>query len=234
MENPPRIVLVDIEKSVGKAPVQTSFHLPSHVGRNEWLYILLEQGSHEPSPAEYLAPFHRDPTQRIAAVKVSPFDYLVFRLEELLKLVEGHEGHDIPWDEWNDHVFPPSFSQRTLTPPRVWISGSRLFSVTSTMEYGPDAQMEVYDFSIQGHAKYLRANAGAEGLKCLLPTGAVARVPWTFDEIVDADGCHDSIMFFGVSALPFFGLRLGYMIHDVAQFPRGSGARGGVLHIWTF
>jgi len=152
MENPPRIVLVDTEKSVGEAPVQTPFHLPSHFDGIEWLHILLERGSHEPSPAEYLAPFHRDPTQRIAAVKVSPFGYLVFRLEELLKLVEGHEGHDIPWDEWNDHVFLPSFPQRTFTLFRVWISGSRLFSVTSTMEYGLDAQMEVYDFSIQGHA----------------------------------------------------------------------------------
>jgi len=238
-DKPPCIALVDTKKDVEKAPVQTLFHLPSHFRGIEDPPVLLERGAHQPSPAEYLAPFHRDPTQRIVALNVpSPFGYLVFRLEALLDLVEGHEGRDIPWDEWKNHVAFLSLPQSNIVG--AWVSGSRLFSVTST-GYSPDARMEVYDFTVQGRAKYLseQTNADLGGVRHLSPTRVVV-VPWAVDKLLDTNGCHDSIAFFGVSVLlSFFGMRLNSTVHVASQIPDDSTedeseTRGGVLHIWRF
>ena len=78
----PYIVLINTEKDLGGAPVQTSFHLPPYF-RGFDPPLLLEQGMHEPSPAECLAPFHQDHTQRIAMLSM-PSEKFVFPVGALL------------------------------------------------------------------------------------------------------------------------------------------------------
>jgi len=63
----PCIVLIDTENVAGGTPVQTLFHLSPHFGDFGHPPHLLERGAYKPSPAEYLAPFHQDPAQRIVA-----------------------------------------------------------------------------------------------------------------------------------------------------------------------
>jgi len=229
----PYIALMDTEKAV-----QTLFYLPSHFCCIEHPSILLERGVHKPSPAEYLAPFHQDPTQRIVVLDMpfSSVGYLVFRLEELLRRVEGREGCEIEWDEWKDCVAIPTIPQPDRA--RVWVSGSRLFSVTPTSRYEPDARMEVYDFTMNGRARYLseEINADIGGVRYLLPTEAGASLQWKAEGLIDANGGHDSAVFMRVSDLLFsWAMRLNDMSQFAPQIPDDdSETEKGVLHIWNF
>jgi len=102
----------------------------------------LNRGVYKISPAERLAPFYRGPTRRIAAFSMPRSSgYLVFLVETLVELAEGCE---IGWEEWKKYVVIPPIHQPDLV--NICVSGYRLFCVTSP-EYGPDADMEVYDFS---------------------------------------------------------------------------------------
>jgi hypothetical protein len=89
--------------------------------------FISERGMHNPSPAESLAPFHQDPAQRIIALhfKFHP-RYLVLRVGTLLQLFKNHEGTEIGWDEWKDHLVFPSCSSDTLATRSVQVSGCRL------------------------------------------------------------------------------------------------------------
>jgi hypothetical protein len=98
-------VVVDTEKVMGGASMRTTFHLSPHLHELEHPILLLEGGVHKPSPAETLAPFYQDPAQRIGALLLSfSLGGLVFQVGGLLELLESHEGSEIGWDEWKDHV----------------------------------------------------------------------------------------------------------------------------------
>ena len=199
---PLSLVLIDTEKVTERIPKQTAFLLPPCIGDAQRMYILLERGMHEPSPGESLAPFHQDPSQRIAVLDIEfASRYLLVRVGVLLEL--GNRGvSEVGWDEWKNWVVIPS---PHLGPPMprsdVWVSGSRLFSVYRSGS-GPCAQMEVYDFSVQGRAKYLSNSVDERfgGVRYLMPASeAGVRVqPWGEDTLKMCGG-HDSLLFPTVS-----------------------------------
>jgi len=194
------VVLMDTEKGTGGTPAQMTFHLPTCFRDFADPYLLLDRGTHKPTSAECLAPFHQDHTQRIAALFI-PYSigYLVFSVEALLRLAGVHEGCEIGWDEWKKHVVIPSVSEEGLLD--ACISGCRLFCITNRggLDY-PDTGMEVYDFSIQGRAKYLseQTNAYLGGVGQLASTGVVAQLP---REPFDMGGSCGNVVFIDVSVL---------------------------------
>lgn len=183
---------------MGGTPTETVFHLSPH-STSGCPSLLLERGVHKPSPAESLAPFHHDPSQRIVVLhRQPPSHHLVLRIGALLELLGSHEGSEVGWDEWNSHVVALSTTVGLREHIRVWVSGCRLFSLNST---NPDlgAQMEVHDFSMRGRVNYL-SKQDDEGLavRYLQSTGVRARVK--LGHVINAHSGHDSIAFFGVSA----------------------------------
>jgi len=174
-DKPPFFVLVDTEKVVGEAPMRTTFHLSPHLHQLEQPSLLLERGVHEPSPAESFAPFYQDPTQRIAALFL-PFSlyFIVFRVGALLELLKNHEGSEIGWDEWKELVVSSPIDHDQPSVLDTWVSGCRLFCIF----HGLDAEMILYDFSIQRRANHLSEQVDEDlgGVRYMLPTDASAQV----------------------------------------------------------
>ena len=192
----PSMVVTDTGKTVRGAAMQTFFHLPLHFSGAGRLSFLLERGVHKPSPAETLAPFYQDPSQRIVTLVVSHGVYYpVFQVGALLELLESREGSEIGWDEWKGRVVIPSIGEEHA---RIWVSGCRLFRVIST-DYGRTGQMKVYDFSMRGRATYRseRVDKYLGTVKCLSPAGVSAQVPR--DGAYFARASHDSTVFSIVS-----------------------------------
>ena len=191
-------MLVDTEKNAGGAPVQTSFHLPDYYHRFQHPCLLLEWGMHKPSPAECLAPFYQDRTQRIVVLS-APYGCFVFPVEPLLRLAEGRKGCKIGWDEWKPRVAV------TISKPRLdlylIVSGCQLFCMTSA-GLNPDVEVEMYDFSMQGHTKYLRERVSTD-LRYLASTGTNAGFPFHAEKLVGVSGGHDSVAFYKAS-VPLF------------------------------
>lgn len=194
---PPCLVLINTEGG-GETPMQTTFHLPPQF---DWFQLLSEQGVLEPSPEESLAPFCPDPAQRIVILQVHPVKYyLAVSVGALLEL-GSCGGTEMGWDEWRSHVVVPRlFSYETGL---LWVSGCRLFSICPT-ESSPDGQMQVYDFSKRGRARYLskEADQSSGALRCLSPTPAQATIP--YDTLLESCSGHDSIIF------PHVSLTLSY------------------------
>lgn len=185
--------------------MQTSFHLSPYFRNSGHLYPLLERGAHKPSPAESLAPFYKDPAQRIVALSMTYANcYLVFQAEALLRLAEDRKGCEIEWDEWKRIVLIPFI--RELHPVNIWVSGSQLLCITSEEFIPPEAEIEVYDFSIRGRKDCLtkRTNRDLGGVRYLKSTGIHAQYPWDVNGLIDSSSSHDSILFFRVSVLLFF------------------------------
>ena len=193
---PLSLVVMDTRKIVRGVPTKTFFHLPRFFSRKRRLPFLLERGMHKPSLAEALAPFHQDPAQRIVALAVPCSGYhLVFQVGVLLEFLQSREGSEIGWDEWKSRVAIPPIARKPIS---IWVSGCRLFCVSPT---GGDqgAQMEVYDFSMQGRAKYPsgRIDKTFGGVRYLASTGVKIRVPC--DGLIDACSSHESTVFSHVS-----------------------------------
>lgn len=226
---------MDTGKDVEGAPMRTLFHLSSHLANSGFLYLQLEWGTHKPSPVESLAPFHQDPTQRIIALGTQySWTYLVFRVGTLLKLLESREGTEIVWDEWKSHVFTPSINLADLTLLNIRILGCRLFVVCwNISSSGP--QLEVYDFSIQGCAKYRtqRVSVGLSGveLKYLASTGA--RVQIHRDGLMTVLSGHDGLLFSHVSVSAPHSLRVR-LNQALLVIPQQLDGDQRVLHVWTF
>lgn len=202
---PPSLLLVDTEKIVGGAPVKTIFHLSAHFYPES--YLLQVRGMHNPSPAESLAPFYRDPTQRIAALPLRrSLGFLVFRVGALLELTESHEGSKIQWDEWKGCVVMPSIDVDPEDILGAWVFGCRLFYIISTGS-SLGAEMKVFDFSIQGRANYLseQVNAGLGGIRCLSPIDAGAQV--SRFRLLYANGNNDGVILTYVSVTLSCALR---------------------------
>jgi len=214
---PQSLVVLDTRKSVGGFPLKTLFHFPSFGGNFAYPPLLLEHGAHKPSPEESQAPFYRDPAQRIVALCLGRYDGTpIFRIGALLELLEDREGSEIEWDDWKSHVVIPSLDPDCESPPCIWVSGCRLFSVDSV-----DAQMEVYDSSMQGCMEYLSDEASYElgGLRHLSSTGTEVRVPRGGDGLVGGNNGHDGVIF-------------PYLPDSSDDFEFGQLRL--TLHIWTF
>lgn len=195
----PSLALVDTENHVGKTPIQTYLYLSPHFTYFTPQHVILERGVHKPSPAESLAPFHQDPTQRIIALRIADPPYiLVLRMGPLLKLLNGREGTEIPWDQCKDLVVVPSLCHGFPVPRGIKVSGCRLFYVYPALE---GYQMEVYDFSLQGRAKYLskRTIEGLGKVSHLSSTGARIRL----GEFYELQTCHENIISSNVSPIVF-------------------------------
>ena len=223
-------MLLDTEKDVGGAPVQTSFQLSAHFRGREQPSILLERGMHKPSTAECRTPFYPDRSQRIVALSMlQTCTCLVFSVEALLRLAEGHEGYKIGWDGWKNHVVIPSLPEVCFVG--VCISGCRLFS---TFSFGDrtGTEMEVYDLSIHGRAKYLseEIHEGLGEVRFLAPTAALGKLPW---DSIDVDGGHDSVVFMDVSVPLSYAMRSSDLLHSGVQTTEDS-VEGMVARICAF
>ena len=195
---PPSLVMMDTLVFVGGPPIRTSCRFSDFFKPFGAPYLLLERGAHKPTPAESSAPFHRDPTQRIAVLCFqSAQNHLVLLLGDLLKLLKSREGSDIGWNEWKTHVI--------MISPKVChknplVSGCRLFFTYPTHN-NPGLQMKVYDFSMQGRARYLCEwpSEELEIEKHMTTTEAKAQIPWTW--VRETYVAHDSIIFTHVSVI---------------------------------
>lgn len=189
---PPYLIMMDTLEFAGGPPIRTSFRFSDrfkHVGAP---YLLLERGAHKPTPAESSASFHRDPTQRIAVLCFhSDSNPLVLLLGDLLKLLKSCEGSDIGWNEWKTHVIALSTK---VFHRNILVSGCRLFFIYST-PHNPGFQMKVYDFSVQGRARYLSEwpNEDFDVGKHITTTEAKVRIPWAW--VSGTHAGHDSIIF---------------------------------------
>lgn len=198
---PPSLALMDTRKDTGGVPLQTLFHLSPYF-RDGLLSLLMERGAHEPSPEEFVAPFYRDPSQRIIALDL-PYTrcYPVVRVGSLLELLEDHEGSEVGWDEWKSRLILPSIYYRKLG--LAWVSGSRLFVLQLEKNDPPTSRIVSYDFSVQGCAKHLseETNADLGGVKYLSPAAMSKSIP--YDTMLGTFGAHDSFIFSYVSVTVF-------------------------------
>ena len=203
---PPSLVVIDTRKNGGGAPIQTFFHFPLSFTIIEYLKLIFERGVHEPSSADALAPFYQDPAHRlIALAEPHTFRYLIFQVGALLKFLENGEGSNIGWDEWKGCVAIPSIDH-DMRFARIWMSGCRLFCISLT-GHNQGAQMEVYDFSMQGRAKYLseRVNNTLGGVRYLSSKGVRTRA--SCDEMLAASGSHEGTRLLHVSIRVLGSLR---------------------------
>ncbi|KAF9649098.1 hypothetical protein BDM02DRAFT_1994345 [Thelephora ganbajun] len=221
---PPSIMVMDTGKDAGGGggvPVQMLFHLSPYFHNFRYPCLLFERGAHKPPPAEDLAPFHHDPTQRIVAlVMPQSFGYPLFRVGAFLKLLEGREGGEIEWDEWKTHVVIPSVNRGDQSDLiDIWVSGCRLLTITSA-NHSPDVQMGVYDFSMQGRAKYQSGQGSVNlgGVRYLIPIEAKVRLPLETGGSLSAYGGNDSVVFF----------------HMPGASTEDDSVGKSVLQIWTF
>jgi hypothetical protein len=232
-----RVVLMNTEKDMGGVPAQTSFQLSPYFDAIGYPSLLLERGAHKPSPGERLAPFHQDPTQRIAVLCVSRSPgSLIFSVETLVQLSEGHEGCEIGWDEWKKHVVAPSIRISGLTG--AWVSGCRLFFINSVGD-DPNARMVMYDFSKKGRVEHLSEedHPDLDGVRCLSFAGSNQQLPWDFDELMYINGGGDSVVFPCVSVLHLsLTTRLNEALRVTGQVPNDQPqvGLGDALHVWTF
>ena len=209
--------------------MQTSFQLPAYFCGREQPSILLERGMHKPSTAECRTPFYPDRSQRIVALSMlETYTCLAFSVEALLRLAEGREGYKIGWDGWKNHVVIPSLPDAFFVG--VCISGCRLFSTVSSGDR-TGTEMEVYDLSMHGRAKYLNEEFDADlgEVRFLAPTGACRKLPW---DSIDVDGGHDSVVFLDVSVPLSYVMRSSDVLHSGVQTSENS--REIVARICTF
>ena len=109
---------------------------------------------HELSIEESLAPFYPDPAQRVVMLDThGDIRYLAVSVGALLEF-KSRGGAKIGWDEWKSRVVVPRLEASGHRILDLWVSGCRLFHIFST-ESSPDGQMQVFDLSVRGLARYL-------------------------------------------------------------------------------
>lgn len=201
----PSLVLMNTEKIVHGRPMQTFFHLTHYSSLAHHTSLLLEAGGHKPFPEHSPVPFYGDPTQRIIVLDIHyGLYYVVIPVGALLELLKSREGSTIGWDEWKSCVFIPSVGPehppRTLEEPNhVWVSGCWLFFISGG-RFGKPFDVQVYNFSMRGCAKYRRgpADGGLEGVKYLMSTGVTTQVPSGYG-LLDTRSGYYGVVFYDVS-----------------------------------
>ena len=84
-------------------------------------------------------------------------------------------GSEISWDDWKSCVVIPFINLNKLTHSEVRVYRSRLFSIYQR-DSGSYVE-RVYDFSVQGRAKYLSEGVGFDGFRYSSSTGTEVRIP---------------------------------------------------------
>ena len=188
----PRLLLLDAERMSSGVPVQTWFYGPTSFRR--WVWIA-EAGGYQPSPQDtMIALFYPDPSQRILALSLDIKDgFLVMKVETLLRLARERAGGKIQWREWNPYLFETFLEQRPypLGFKRSWVSGSRLFRVTVSLD-DYSCYLYVYDFSARGRMKHFMRAGGCN--KVMHSSVTEIRFPWKAAEIYDVSFGHDSVV----------------------------------------
>ena len=201
---PPSLVLFDTE-DVGGPPIQTTFLFSPQFVYPGGPYLHLERGVHELSIEESQAPFYPDPAQRIVMLDMQDdIRYLVVSVGALLEF-KSRGASEIGWDEWKSRVVVPRLISGYWIQD-AWVSGCRLFC-TFFAESSPDKQMQVFDFSARGHARYLceEVDQSLSGLRYISPTLAQARIPWNLAELHNVQ---DGIVLTCVSLVVLFFSRI--------------------------
>ena len=238
-DEPASLALIDAVGDVEGTFMQTVFLLPPCVGDFQTIHLLLEQGAYEPSPAESLAPFHQDPSQRIVVLYIELAKYyLILRVGALLEFGDSR-GSEIGWDRWKSCVAIPLIGIDQPMYSDVWVSGCRLFSVYQ-WDLNSPVYVEVYDLSVQGRARHLSSWVNEEfgGLKYLSSTGTNVRIPLE-GQLQPSSGGHDSLLFpiVSVIALCFIlGVELieTLFVADQWVFVEDRDEHQYSLHIWAF
>ena len=124
------------------------------------------------------------------------------KTEALLRLAQEHGGEALEWEQWNAHRIEVQTGYFTA----LWISGSRLFC--TPLQAANVEVMDVYDFSVQASARYLKLpiNGGGAGRRLMRPSVQGHRLPWEVPEVYFVDGGHDSIVLLSVNAPCFINL----------------------------
>lgn len=176
--------------------MQTWFYGPTSFQRWAWI---VEAGGHMPSPQEILtAPFYPDPSQRIIAMSLNIYDgFLVMKVETLLRLARERAGGKIQWQEWSPYLIQPYLKWRSypLSFLRSWVSGFRLFRVSTLRGDGP-CRLYVYDFSARGRMKHFEWIGGSH--KVMFPSVKKRRLCWNDTNISHISFGHDSVVFLRV------------------------------------
>ena len=156
------------------------------------------QGGQEPSCADHLfAPFHPDPSQRLLAIQYLNYvPAAVMKAETVLRLAQERKGEDLWWPEWEEHV---TWVTHVWRPNGRWVSGSRLCcAYAADFEFENDCPSfaEVYDFSAK--APWRDPEVEITNRTDSFPVGdpsTTKNLPFEMSEIINAYGCHDSIVF---------------------------------------
>ena len=194
---PPFLVLIDTE-DVGGTPTDTTFYLSSKFTNCETLFLLSEQGAHEPSPEESLAPFYPDPAQRVVVLQMqSATCYLVVSVGALLEL-NSRGGTEIEWHEWRDHVvIACPFTDETLRPsgPRM---PALLYFFNAVLSGSPDADAR---FQLVGTCPVpeQRSQSIAWQTPVFIIYPARAQISW--DGLIEPRSDHGSILIPHVSLI---------------------------------
>jgi hypothetical protein len=153
-----------------------------------------------------MAPFHPDPSQRIAVLHwPSSSPCLVLRVGALLEFLGNDVGSKVAWKEWKNqavvtliHLDLGDIDPFIPEDLRIWVSGCRMFSLYPT-ESVLHVWVEVHDFSVRGRANYLKkfVNEGLAEVRGPSPTRVRARVE--LGDVLHVNSGHDSIAFFEVS-----------------------------------
>ena len=120
------------------------------------LHILLEPCSYAPSPDEVEdALFYPNPSQRILALDLGKAEWLVIKIETLLKLAQNQSDKIISLEGWGKVVMARGGHQQEY--PRVWISGCRMFTIHTDYR---QSVLQIYNLSQGSNSKNLNANKG--------------------------------------------------------------------------
>ena len=201
--NRPQLHVINTEHGTIIHSVETLFSLPA---RRIAIPLSLSSGpcDYTPSPDELTAaPFHSDPSQRILALKFREHGWDVVNVELLLKLARERESQSIGWDEWKTKIIQVN---ETSSIDCVWISGCRLFCVTSSRGVLERSSLQIYDFSYASRAKSLASVQSTDtggGTRQMLPSLDRYRLPWSARalSLATPTAGHDSVVVFVVSML---------------------------------
>ena len=144
------------------------------------------------------APFYPDPSKRVLAVDLPGCgSTFVMKTEVLLGLARDRGGEFLEWEQWNAHRIEVQVGDVVT----LWVSGPRLFCIPLDVADVEETRMDVYDFSAQASARYLKltTDGGGAGRRFMRPSVRGPPLPQDVFEVYFADGGHDSIVLLAVN-----------------------------------
>ena len=182
-------------------PTQTTFHFDP--GEYSDVKMVCGQGVHEASLEDTLAPFYRDPYQRVLAVRLDGCHDFAVKVEVLLKLARQQGGADVEWEQWRAHAVVVDVGVNFES--RLYVPGSRLFSIEWDIESSDESSdvswMNVLDLNPRASARYVGAvSSGTQGFtwEILRPGDSDMdsfELPWDIDLIRFSNCGNDSLVY---------------------------------------